>query len=83
MKCELCEPGVGYGYLVNNDIVRGVLQHLSETPARHIEQRNDLAVVVGRSSETSDGVSSRYCVSLVDCSSPRIYFRGVDFLACC
>lgn len=59
MKCELCEPGVGYGYLVKNGIVRGVLQYFSETPARHIEQRNDLAVVDGRSSETSDGVSSR------------------------
>ena len=30
MKCELCEPGVGYGYLVDNGIVRGVLQHVSD-----------------------------------------------------
>jgi hypothetical protein len=75
VKCERCEAGVGY--LVDNGIVRGVLQHISNNALVRLRKpvlankENDLAAAIGRSNGMSDGVSSCNIVSLVGCHSCR------------
>ena len=78
MNCERCEPGVGH--LVDNGIVRGVFSENALVKLqRPIEQRNDLAVAIERSSVTLDGVSSRHSVLLVGRSSSCICSRDMGF----
>ena len=85
VNCEQCEPGVGR--LVDNGIVKGVLERFSDNALVKlqgpIEQRNDLAVAIERSSGTSDGLSSRHSVLLVGCSSSGICLHDIELLACC